>query len=206
MPQVLNVEDFKQVVNVPEHGIVTNDFVNTSPRAADLDTILIETDCINLRIEALAKEIAKDYKEDIYAIVVLKGALPFFTNLMHQLSFHGKNVFFDFYIVSSYDGTTSTKAITTTYAPTMDLKDKNVLIVEDIVDTGLTLAYVLHNLNTCKPTNIRVCSLLDKPSRREISVPVNYTGFRIPDLFVVGYGLDYNQQYRELNFIAVRSE
>lgn len=170
---------------------------------ADVDHIMIDQDQLQNRVQELARQIEADYAdtEDLLLICVLKGGYVFLSDLSralqrpHELDFMG---------VSSYGaGTKSSGAVQII----MDLKQpivgRNVLIVEDIVDSGRTLAYMRMNLLARAPASLRICSLLNKPSRREVDVPIDYNGFDIPDEFVVGYGLDFGEIYRNLPYIAV---
>ena len=169
----------------------------------DIDYTLISEKKLQARIEELAHAIEADYKDsdDLLLIGVLKGSVMFMTDLScmirrpHQL---------DFMAVSSYGGGTQSSGVVQIR---MDLREpitgKNVLIVEDIVDSGRTLRYLIDLLKTRNPASLKICTLLDKPERRIADVAVDYTGFEIPDEFVVGYGLDFDELYRNIPFIAV---
>ena len=169
----------------------------------DVDHVMIDERALQARISELAQKIEVDCQEhsDLLLICVLKGGYMFLADLSraikrpHQLDFMG---------ISSYGaGTTSSGAVQII----MDLKEpiegRHVLIVEDIIDSGRTLQYMRRNLLARGPASLRICTLLSKPSRREIDVPIDYTGFEIPDEFVVGYGLDFAEEYRNLPYIAV---
>jgi hypoxanthine phosphoribosyltransferase len=170
---------------------------------ADIDHILIDEKQLKARIEEIATAITETYQdeEDLLFICVLKGGYMFLSDLSRAISRPHE---IDFMGISSYgSGTKSSGAVQII----MDLKEpiagRNVLIVEDIIDSGRTLDYMRRNLLARNPKSLRICSLLNKPSRREIDVEVEYLGFDIPDEFVVGYGLDFDELYRNLPFIAV---
>ena len=155
---------------------------------------------IDTRIFALAQQINKAYSdEEVVCICVLKGAYMFFSDLMKSIVVPST---IDFIRVESYKGTESTSDIKLISEPTIELKGKNVLLVEDIIDTGKTLKFLLDYFNEKEVQDINVCTLLDKPSRREVDVSPNYTGFVIPNTFVIGYGLDFNEEYRHLPYIG----
>ncbi|MEA3253514.1 MAG: hypoxanthine phosphoribosyltransferase, partial [Chloroflexota bacterium] len=151
------------------------------------------------RIRALARRISHDYAgEQLVLAGVLKGVVCFMADLMQHISLP---VTLDFMAVSDYSS--DSQVVKITQDLDSSIKGKHVLMVEDIVDTGMTLNYILSHLSTHKPASLRVCTLLDKRARRLIDVPLDYVGFEIPDLFVVGYGLDYKGEYRNLPFIGV---
>lgn len=154
------------------------------------------------RIREMGKAISEDYAgKSIFMIVILKGSVFFATELAKRIDVP---VFMEFMKVKSYgNGTVSSGTVTITLDLEESPEGKDVLIVEDIVDTGHTLAYLLEELGKRNPKSIRLCTLLDKPERRITPVDVDYTGFTIPDKFVVGYGLDYAQKYRNLPYIGV---
>ena len=165
--------------------------------------VLLSEDKVNKRIRKVAQQINKDYAgKEIHLICILKGGAMFMCELARRISIP---VSFDFMSVSSYGaGTTSSGVVRILKDLDEDLKDKEVLIVEDIIDSGRTLSYLLELIQSRNPKSVRLCTLLDKPSRRVIKdVNVDYVCFSIPDEFVVGYGLDYNQKYRNLPFIGV---
>jgi hypoxanthine phosphoribosyltransferase len=154
------------------------------------------------RIKELGKQIANDYTgKDLVLIGVLKGAYAFYADLARAIRIPLR---VDFLIVTSYGGQSKTsgkvKVITEL---TEDIKGKDVLLVEDIVDSGLTVQYLTKTLTKHKPSSVKVCTLLSKPERRTIDVPLEYIGFKIPNKYVVGYGLDYQQKYRNLPYLAV---
>jgi hypoxanthine phosphoribosyltransferase len=153
------------------------------------------------RIKELGKQIAADYAgKDFVLVGVLKGAYAFYADLARAIRIPMR---IDFMIVTSYGSQSKTsgkvKVIT---EMTEDIKGKDVLLVEDIVDSGLTAQYLIKRLAKHKPKSIKVCTLLSKPERRTIDVPLDYVGFKIPNTYVVGYGLDYQQKYRNLPYLA----
>jgi hypoxanthine phosphoribosyltransferase len=166
-----------------------------------LAEILLSEEQIRKRVRELALEIRRDYPDDVHVIAVLKGAFIFLSDLAREMPGH---VSLDFMAVSSYaKGTTTSGEVRMLKDLDTALDGRNVLIVEDIVDTGLTLTYLQQILNNRNPKSLRTACLLSKPSRRKVDVKVEYIGFNIEDHFVVGYGLDYNEQYRNLPHIAV---
>ena len=163
--------------------------------------ILLSADQIQKRIGELAREIRRDFPGDLHLIAVLKGAFIFLSDLLRNMD---GPVSLDFMAVSSYaKGTTSSGEVRLLKDLDTTLDGRNVIIVEDIVDTGLTLTYLQDILRARNPKSLRTACLLSKPSRRKVDVKVEYIGFTIEDRFVVGYGLDYAEQYRNLPHIAV---
>jgi hypoxanthine phosphoribosyltransferase len=163
--------------------------------------ILLSADQIQKRVAALALEIRADFPDDLHVIAVLKGAFMFLSDLVRHTPGH---VSMDFMAVSSYaKGTTTSGEVRLLKDLDTTLDGRNVVIVEDIVDTGLTLTYLQDILRARNPKSLRTACLLSKPSRRQVDVKVEYIGFTIEDRFVVGYGLDYAEQYRNLPYIAV---
>jgi hypoxanthine phosphoribosyltransferase len=163
--------------------------------------ILLSADQIQKRVEALALEIRADFPDDLHVIAVLKGAFMFLSDLVRHTPGH---VSMDFMAVSSYaKGTTTSGEVRLLKDLDTTLDGRNVVIVEDIVDTGLTLTYLQDILRARNPKSLRTACLLSKPTRRQVDVKVEYIGFTIEDRFVVGYGLDYAEQYRNLPYIAV---
>ena len=163
--------------------------------------ILISEAKIEKRLDELAKQIMKDYgEEDLLFIGVLKGAAIFMVELAKRIK---NNVEFEFIQARSYEGTESTGKVEITQDLTGKIDGKNVIIIEDIIDTGRTLEYLMRYLTFHNPKTIKLCTLLSKPSRRVVELQVDYIGFSIPDEFVIGYGLDYNQKYRNLPYIGV---
>lgn len=164
--------------------------------------VLLSEEDVDKRIAEVAAEISGDYRgEDVHLICVLKGGVFFTCELAKRLTVP---VSMDFMSVSSYGADTKSSG---TVKIIKDLDDgiegKNVLVVEDIIDSGRTLSYLLRNLKNRRPKSLKLCTLLDKPERRVTEVDVDYTCFNIPDEFVVGYGLDYAQKYRNLPYIGV---
>ena len=169
----------------------------------DIASVLIDPQALQNRIQALAAEIEADYadSDDLLLICVLKGAYMFLADLSRALR---RPHSVDFMGISSYGkGTTSKGAVQIIMDLKAPIEDRNVLIVEDIIDSGRTLDYMRRSLMARSPASLRICTLLNKPARREIDVEVDYVGFDIPDEFVVGYGLDFDELYRNLPFIAV---
>jgi hypoxanthine phosphoribosyltransferase len=163
---------------------------------------LIDADRISARIAELGAEIRAWYPPGvtITAVGVLKGSFVFMADLVRALD---GPVAIEFLGVSSYVGTDSSGAVQITQDLRVDVGGRHVLLIEDIVDTGLTLEYLRRTMTARNPASLRVVALLDKPSRRQVQVPVDLVGFEIPDLFVVGYGLDLDQLYRNLPYIGV---
>ena len=168
-----------------------------------LETLISESD-LNNRIAELGEEISRDYKDskDLLLVCILRGAVIFLTDLSRKISIPHA---IDFMAISSYGaGSRSTSGVVRiTMDLTTNISNKDVLIVEDIIDSGNTMSYVLELLSTRKPKSIKVCALLDKAERREVDVPISYTGFKIPNKFVYGYGLDLDEYFRNLPFIGV---
>src|SRR5215510_12098870 len=163
--------------------------------------ILLSREAIQKRVEELALEIRRDFPDDLHVIAVLKGAFIFLSDLVRSMPGH---VSLDFMAVSSYaKGTTSSGEVRMLKDLDYALEGKDVIIVEDIVDTGLTLNYLQDILRARGPRTLRTACMLSKPSRRLIDVKVEYVGFSIEDHFVVGYGLDYRERYRNLPHIAL---
>lgn len=168
----------------------------------DIAEILIGAEELQAKVAELGRQISEDYRgRDPLLICLLRGAVVFLSDLIRAIDIPLE---MDFIAISSYGASTESSGVVRLV---MDLKShitgRNVLIVEDIVDSGRTLAYILDNLQTRRPADIKVCALLSKPSRREVQVELDYLGFEIPDKFVVGYGLDYAESYRNLPFIGV---
>jgi len=163
--------------------------------------VLLSEDQIRIRVWEMAIQIRRDFPDDLHLVAVLKGAFMFLADLIRQMS---GPITLDFMALSSYaKGTTSSGEVRVLKDLDTTLAGKNVVIVEDIVDTGLTLTYLQEILRARGPKNLRTACLLSKPSRRQVDVVVDYIGFTIEDRFVVGYGLDYVEKYRNLPHIAV---
>jgi hypoxanthine phosphoribosyltransferase len=164
--------------------------------------VLISAEKIQTRIRELGEQISRDYPQgNLHMIAILKGACFFLTDLVRAMK---RDVFIDFMGISSYGkGTSSSGEVKVTKDLDISLEGAEVVIVEDIVDSGVTLNYLMHVLDQRRPHSIRIAALLDKPERRLRPVHVSYVGFQIPDQFVVGYGLDYAEKYRNLDDICV---
>ena len=167
----------------------------------DIIKVLIDENEIKKRIKQIANNINDDYKDKKPVVIcILKGAVYFFSDLTKNLNIECE---FDFIKISSYEGKKSTEKIDIKYDSTKDLKNKDVIIVEDIIDTGYTMLGLYDYLMEKEPNSIKLCVLLDKPERREIhDIKPDYTGFVIPDRFVIGYGLDYDEKFRNLNNVS----
>jgi len=168
---------------------------------AKLRTLISEEELKN-RIKELGKKISKDYQgRTVCVVCVLKGGVMFMTDLAKEIEVP---ITMDFMAVSSYgDNTTSTGIVKIVKDLDQSIEGKDVILVEDIIDSGRTLSYLVKILMERKPNSLKICTLLDKPERRVVNVEVDYVGFCIPDEFAVGYGLDYQQLYRNLPYIAV---
>jgi hypoxanthine phosphoribosyltransferase len=164
--------------------------------------VLIDEERLQERIRELGREISDDYAgRDVLLIGVLKGAVFFMADLMRQLTVTCE---VDFMAISSYGGATDSSGVVRILKDLdINIEGRDVLVVEDIIDSGLTLSYLMRNLEAREPASLEVCALLTKPSRREIDVPVRYVGFEIPNRFVIGYGLDFAERYRNLPYVAV---
>ncbi len=164
--------------------------------------VLLSEEEVDSRIQAIGEQISKDYAgKQVHLVCVLKGGSFFMCELAKRISVP---VSLDFMSVSSYGSDTKSSGVVKIVKDLDEsLKDKDVIVVEDIVDSGRTLSYLLEMLRDRGPKSLRLCTLLDKPERRVVDVKVDYTGFAIPDEFVVGYGLDYDQRYRNLPYIGI---
>ncbi|HET8569975.1 MAG TPA: hypoxanthine phosphoribosyltransferase [Candidatus Limnocylindria bacterium] len=168
----------------------------------DIAEILVDEAALRTRVKALGAEIARDYEDkDPVLVSILKGALPFLADVMRAMPIP---LSLDFLEVSSYGTGTETSGVVRILKDLAgSVAGRHVVVVEDILDTGNTLSYVLQHLRTQGPASVRLCVLLDKPSRRQVPVEIDYRGFEIPDKFVVGYGLDFAERYRNLPYIGV---
>lgn len=168
----------------------------------DVAKVLISEEQIRARVKELAQEISRDYAgKDLVLVCILKGGVTFLADLMRELTIPHA---IDFMAISSYGmATVSSGVVRILKDLDQNISGKHILIVEDIVDTGRTLHYIISNLQTRHPASVAVCTLLSKPSRREIDIPLKYVGFEVPNEFVIGYGLDYGEKYRNLRFIGV---
>jgi len=163
---------------------------------------MISADKIKKRVMELGAKIEKDYegKGDIILVGLLRGSVVFLADLAREINLEAK---IDFMVVSSYgDSMESSREVRINKDLEEDIRDKNVIIIEDIIDTGYTLDKVIDYLQLKSPLSLEICTLLDKPERREVSVDVKYVGFKIPDVFVIGYGIDYAQKHRNLPYIG----
>lgn len=166
--------------------------------------VLISEEQINKRLDELANQIMEEYKEqDLLFLCILKGSIFFTVELSKKIK---NNIQFEFIEVSSYENNESTGKIKINKDITNSIEGKNVIIIEDIVDTGRTLSYLKEYLMQKKPATLKICTLLDKPSRRIIPIKTDYVGFSIENKFVIGYGLDDEQNYRNLNYIGYVEE
>ena len=167
----------------------------------DIDQILFTPEQIQQRVKELGAQISADYTgRDLALVCVLRGAVLFLGDLLRVLP---DSASVDFMAIASYGADTKSTGVVRILKDLDDsIESRHVLVVEDIVDTGLTLNYLLENLRHRNAASVRVCALLDKPARRRVPVRIDYTGFEVPDAFVVGYGLDYAQRYRGLPFIG----
>jgi hypoxanthine phosphoribosyltransferase len=167
--------------------------------------ILIDEETLSTRVAELGAEVSADYQgRDLLLIGVLKGAVFFMADLMRHITVPCE---VDFMAISSYgDSTDSSGIVRILKDLDINIEGRDVLVVEDIIDSGLTLSYLMRNLESREPASLEVCALMTKPDRREIDVPVRYIGFEIPNRFVVGYGLDFGERYRNLPYVAVLSE
>jgi len=167
--------------------------------------VLIEPYALSARVAELGAEISADYAgRDLLLIGVLKGAVFFMADLMRKLTIPCE---VDFMAISSYGASTDSSGVVRILKDLdINIEGRHVLVVEDIIDSGLTLSYLMRNLESREPATLEICALLTKPDRREIEVPVRYVGFEIPNRFVIGYGLDFGERYRNLPYVAVLSD
>jgi hypoxanthine phosphoribosyltransferase len=164
--------------------------------------ILVDEESLRSRVAELGEEISRDYEgRDLLLIGVLKGAVFFMADLMRQLTVPCE---IDFMAISSYGASTDSSGVVRILKDLdINIEGREVLVVEDIIDSGLTLSYLMRNLEARQPASLEVCALMTKPERREIDVPVRYIGFEIPNRFVIGYGLDFDERYRNLPYVGV---
>lgn len=173
----------------------------TAPVHPDIERVLIDETRIQARIKELAAQISRDYRGRSLTLVgILKGSVVFLGDLLKSME---SECSLDFMCLSSYSGTGSTGVVRVLLDLRESPEGKDLLVVEDIMDTGLTLHYLIENLKTRNPRSLEVCALLDKPECRKVPVPAKYVGFKIPNAFVVGYGLDFNEKYRNLPYVGV---
>ena len=168
----------------------------------DIEKVRIDEDEIQAKVKELGKQISEDYKDkELLMVSILKGSVVFMSDLMRSISIYCG---IDFMSVSSYGrGVKTTGVVKIIKDLDIPLEGYDILIVEDILDSGVTLNYLMKLLSARNPKSIKICTLLDKPERRQVEVKADYIGFKIPDEFVVGYGLDYIEKYRNLPFIGV---
>jgi len=167
--------------------------------------ILIDADTLRARVAELGEEVSAFYTgRDLLLVGVLKGAVFFMADLMRHITVPCE---IDFMAISSYGAATDSSGVVRILKDLdINIEGRNVLVVEDIIDSGLTLSYLIRNLESREPASLEVCALLTKPARRQIGVPVRWIGFEIPNRFVIGYGLDFAERYRNLPYVGVLSE
>ena len=167
----------------------------------DMEKVLLSAEEIQEKVKELGAQISKDYEgKNLMLISILKGSIVFMSDLMRAITIHCK---IDFMAVSSYGSSTKTSGVVRILKDLdIPLENYDVLIVEDILDSGMTLDYITKILNERHPNSIKICTLLDKPARRKIDIKADYVGFLVPDEFVVGYGLDYDERYRNVPFVG----
>ena len=167
----------------------------------DIQRVLLSKDEIESKLTEIGRKISEDYsgKEPVF-VGILKGCFIFMADLMRHIDV---NCSVDFMAVSSYDGTSSTGAVKINKDLSQDINGKDIILVEDILDSGVTLNYIKNYLSVRQPNSIKIVTLLDKPARRKADIKADYFCFDVPDAFVVGYGLDYNEKYRNLPYIGI---
>ena len=170
----------------------------------DIAEVLVSEEAIRTKVAELGRRISDDYEgEELLLIGLLRGSIVFLSDLMRRLTIP---VRLDFIGIQSYGLSTESGAVRLVMDLETDISERHVLVVEDIVDTGKTLSYLVQNLKARQPASLRMCALLDKPDRRQVPIKVDYVGFEIPDKFVVGYGLDFAEGYRNLPYVGVLKE
>jgi hypoxanthine phosphoribosyltransferase len=176
--------------------------VSTTELERAVTETLIDRERLQRRVAELGEEVSADYAgRDLLLVGVLKGAVFFMADLMRHLAIPCE---IDFMAISSYgDSTDSSGVVRILKDLDINIEGRDVLVVEDIIDSGLTLSYLMRNLEARDPASLEICALLTKPERREIDVPVRYVGFEIPNRFVIGYGLDFAERYRNLPYVGV---
>jgi hypoxanthine phosphoribosyltransferase len=179
--------------------------VSQAELESGVGSVLIDEESLRNRIVDLGEEISKDYAgRDLLLVGVLKGAVFFMADLMRHLDVPCE---IDFMAISSYGTATDSSGVVRILKDLdINIEARHVLIVEDIIDSGLTLSYLMRNLEARAPASLEVCALMTKPERRQIDVPVRYVGFEIPNAFVIGYGLDFAERYRNLPYVAVLAD
>jgi len=172
-----------------------------SHNPADIEEVLFDQTALSIKVAELGARITADYEgRDLHLVTILKGSLPFLADLMRAIDLP---VTVDMMGIASYNGTQSSGETRVTKDLDQPIAGRHVLVVEDIIDTGITLGYVLRNLRQRAPASVRVVTLLDKPANRGSVIEPDYVGFTVPDRFVIGYGLDWNERYRNLPYIGV---
>ena len=169
----------------------------------DIQNVLVTEEQLKAKVAELGAQISRDYAgKDLLLVSILKGAVVFMADLMRAVTIPCS---IDFMVVSSYGGTNTetTGLVKIVKDLDADLSGREVLIVEDVLDTGVTLSHLVPMLKMRNPNSVRICAILDKPARRKTSITADYQGFEVPDAFVVGYGLDYDEKYRNLPFVGV---
>jgi hypoxanthine phosphoribosyltransferase len=172
---------------------------------AGVGEVLVEREALAKRVIELAEEVSRDYEgRDLLLVGVLKGAVFFLSDLMRHLD---RECEVDFMAVSSYGSSTDSSGVVRILKDLdASIEGRDVLIVEDIVDSGLTLSYLMRTLRARDPATLEVCALLTKPERRKVDLPIRYVGFEIPNRFVIGYGLDHAERFRNLPYVAVLND
>ena len=171
---------------------------------SDIKEVLITEEEIQNKVKELGEKITEDYRDkDLFLLGILKGAVPFMADIMRRIDL---DLEYDFMDVSSYQGTRSMGEVRILKDISTSIVGKDILIVEDIIDTGVTLSYLTKVLKSRGANSIEIVTMLSKPSRRQIELPVKYNGYEIEDNFVIGYGMDYDEKYRALPFIGILDE
>lgn len=172
------------------------------PFDKNIAEVLFSKEQLEKRVAELGQLISSDYgDEEIVALCVLKGATPFYADIVRHIT---SPLITDYVAVSSYSGSTSSSGVVRFQKDIEeDIHGRNVIIIEDIVDTGLTLHYLVEHLKLRQPKSLKICSLIDKPARRKVEVKADYVGFTIDNLFIVGYGMDYKESYRNMDYVGV---
>lgn len=173
----------------------------------EIEKVLFTEEQIKRKVKGMAKKICDDFRDcqSIIGVSVLLGSATFFSDLVNEISrLNGPKIISDSIQISSYEGRESTGNAKIIVDIHQNVKGKEIILIEDIVDTGTSINYLINHIKEVKGAqSVKVCSLLSKPSRRKVEVAIDYLGFEIPDEFVVGYGLDYNQKYRDLPYIGI---
>ncbi|MFR7760773.1 MAG: hypoxanthine phosphoribosyltransferase [Peptoniphilus grossensis] len=171
---------------------------------SDIKEVLITEEEIQNKVKELGEKITEDYRgKDLFLLGILKGAVPFMADIMRKIDL---DLEYDFMDVSSYQGTRSMGEVRILKDISTSIVGKDILIVEDIIDTGITLSYLTKVLKSRGANSIEIVTMLSKPSRRKIDLPVKYNGYEIEDYFVIGYGMDYDEKYRALPYIGILDE